>query len=123
MHVIEREFTNELGNRIKITIEGPNSVSENILTLMEFNELQRAMARPPQSLVEERLRADMTELRRVCCARIEELETTSIPLTRAEIQSGHNRVQWAENLIRQLPIGHNGRDSWLLNYGTQGAGS
>jgi hypothetical protein len=66
-----------------------------------------------------RLKADMTELRRVCTARIEELETTSIPLTKAEIQSGHNRVQWAENLIRQLPTGHNGRDSWLLNYGTK----
>jgi hypothetical protein len=67
----------------------------------------------------ERLKADMAELRRICTARIEELEATSIPLTKAEIQSGHNRVQWAENLIRQLPTGHNGRDSWLLNYGTK----
>jgi hypothetical protein len=66
-----------------------------------------------------RLKADMAELRRVCTARIEEMEATSIPLTKAEIQSGHNRVQWAENLIRQLPTGHNGRDSWLLNYGTK----
>lgn len=66
-----------------------------------------------------RVKADMAELRRICTARIEELEATSIPLTKAEIQSGHNRVQWAENLIRQLPTGHNGRDSWLLNFGTK----
>lgn len=24
---------------------------------------------------------------------------------------------WAEGLIRQLPEGHEGRNSWLLNYG------
>lgn len=66
-----------------------------------------------------RVKADMAELRRICTARIEELAATSIPLTKAEIQSGHNRVRWAENLIRQLPTGHNGRDSWLLNFGTK----
>ncbi len=25
---------------------------------------------------------------------------------------------WAERLIEQLPIGHEGRSSWLMNYGT-----
>lgn len=40
-----------------------------------------------------------------------------IELTPAEIQSNHNRVQWAEGLIRQLPETHEGRNSWLLNYG------
>lgn len=51
-----REFTNELGhkikifvremvdNHIKITIEGSNSVSENIITPREFNELRSALA-------------------------------------------------------------------------------
>lgn len=39
-----REFTNELGNRIKITIEGPTSTSENILTAREFAELREAIA-------------------------------------------------------------------------------
>lgn len=34
-----REFTNELGNAIKITIEGPTSTSENVLTPMEVKEL------------------------------------------------------------------------------------
>lgn len=38
-----REFTNELGNRIKITIEGPASISENILTKREFTELREAI--------------------------------------------------------------------------------
>lgn len=40
-----------------------------------------------------------------------------IPLTVAEIESGSDRVQWAEGLIKQLPEGHDGRNSWLLNYG------
>lgn len=39
-----REFINELGNRIKITIEGPFSVSENILTPMETAELAAALS-------------------------------------------------------------------------------
>lgn len=42
----------------------------------------------------------------------------SILLTKAEIQSNTTRVNWAENLIKQLPEDHEGRNSWLLNYGT-----
>ena len=42
-----------------------------------------------------------------------------IHLNKAEIQSGLNRVKWAEALIRQLPENHDGRNSWLLNYGFQ----
>jgi hypothetical protein len=38
-----REFENEIGNHIKITIEGPTSTSENILTPMEVTELRRAL--------------------------------------------------------------------------------
>jgi hypothetical protein len=41
-----------------------------------------------------------------------------IRLTRAEIQSGSDRQQWAEGLILQLPPTHDGRNSWLMNYGT-----
>ena len=41
---VVREFINELGNRIKITIEGPSSVSENILTPMETVELAAALS-------------------------------------------------------------------------------
>lgn len=37
--------------------------------------------------------------------------------TKAEVQSNHDRQQWAENLILQLPNSHDGRNSWLLNYG------
>jgi hypothetical protein len=40
-----------------------------------------------------------------------------IALTPAELQSGHDRVRWAEGLIRQLPEHHDGRNSWLMNYG------
>jgi len=45
----------------------------------------------------------------------------SIELTPAEIQSGVDRVKWAEGLIRQLPEDHEGRNSWLLNYGEKEA--
>ena len=41
-----------------------------------------------------------------------------ILLTPAEVQSGHDRVKWAQGLIEQLPGDHDGRNSWLLNYGT-----
>lgn len=40
-----------------------------------------------------------------------------IQLNKAEIQSSVNRVKWAEGLILQLPKTHEGRNSWLLNYG------
>lgn len=45
----------------------------------------------------------------------------SIQLTPAEVQSGLDRVRWAEGLIKQLPEDHDGRNSWLLNYGTDKA--
>lgn len=35
-----------------------------------------------------------------------------------DAQSAHDRVQWAEYLIDELPGDHEGRNSWLLNYGT-----
>lgn len=41
----------------------------------------------------------------------------SILLTGAELQCNYNRQQWAEDLILQLPVEHDGRNSWLLNYG------
>ena len=56
--------------------------------------------------------------------RIAALETrleTAIELTPAEIQSKLDRVRWAEMLIKQLPEKHDGRNSWLLNYGTDAA--
>lgn len=43
-----------------------------------------------------------------------------IRLTRAEVQSGFDRVRQAEALIRQLPSDHDGRNTWLMNYGTLG---
>ena len=42
----------------------------------------------------------------------------SIPLTEAEAKSGFDRVRWAESLILQFPQTHEGRNSWLLNFGT-----
>jgi len=40
-------------------------------------------------------------------------------LSKAEIESGLSRVKWAELLIKQLPEKHEGRNSWLLNYGSE----
>lgn len=39
-----------------------------------------------------------------------------IHLTGAEKQSGYDRMNFAEDLIRQLPDNHDGRNTWLLNY-------
>lgn len=41
----------------------------------------------------------------------------AITLDAVELQSGLTRVNWAEGLIVQLPKEHEGRNSWLLNYG------
>lgn len=43
-----------------------------------------------------------------------------IKLSKHEMQSGLTRVGNAEGLILQLPKDHDGRNTWLLNYG-QGA--
>lgn len=40
-----------------------------------------------------------------------------IKLSKFEIQSGIDRVNHAEGLISQLPATHDGRNTWLLNYG------
>ena len=40
-----------------------------------------------------------------------------IHLTNAEIQRGLNRQRHAEGLIKQLPEDHDGRNTWLLNFG------
>lgn len=42
---------------------------------------------------------------------------TEIKLTGFEIQSGLDRQRNAELLILQLPEHHDGRNTWLLNYG------
>jgi hypothetical protein len=53
-----------------------------------------------------------------------EMEMTTKPLSQrfiklnaAELQSGLDRIDWAERLILQLPETHEGRSSWLINYG------
>lgn len=44
-------------------------------------------------------------------------ENDKIRLNVAEIQSRFDRVQFAERLIQQLPASHEGRNTWLMNYG------
>lgn len=41
----------------------------------------------------------------------------SIKLTPSEMQSGSSRQKFAEGLIAQLPLDHDGRNTWLMNYG------
>lgn len=45
------------------------------------------------------------------------MKKSKIKLSPAEIQSGSSRVKHAEGLIQQLPADHEGRNTWLLNYG------
>lgn len=40
-----------------------------------------------------------------------------VKLTDAEKQFGTSRLQHAEGLISQLPNNHEGRNTWLMNYG------
>lgn len=42
-----------------------------------------------------------------------------IKLSKHEIQSNLNRVKSAEGLIEQLPETHDGRNTWLMNYGVR----
>ena len=42
-----------------------------------------------------------------------------IPLIETEIQSGLTTIEWAEALIKQLHEEHEGRNSWLFNYGKE----
>lgn len=47
------------------------------------------------------------------------IENKFIKLSESEIQSNLSRVRCAEGLILQLPKDHEGRNSWLLNYGVK----
>ena len=46
-----------------------------------------------------------------------ETMSTKIRLTNIEAETNYTRVHWAEMLMEQLPDDHNGRNSWLINYG------
>ena len=41
----------------------------------------------------------------------------TIKLNEVEIRANFSRVEYAEKLIQQLPKEHDGRNTWLLNYG------
>lgn len=61
----------------------------------------------------------MDTVTEVCITATLESTTDVIHLNKAEIQSKHSRVNRAEDLISQLPKEHDGRNTWLLNYGTR----
>jgi hypothetical protein len=79
---------------------------ENTYPFVGVMEIAAAMLRQQQAEIEA-LKKDLLKYDRLAWH----------DLTEAEIQSGFTRVQWAETLIKQLPEEHEGRDSWLLNYG------
>jgi len=58
------------------------------------------------------------EVRKLTAER-DRLRVSVIKLSPAEIQSGVNRVKFAEGLIQQLPNTHEGRNTWLMNYGVK----
>jgi len=65
------------------------------------------------------LRHDNARHVRICAEQateIAEVKRTAIKLTPVELQSGLDRVRFAELLIKQLPETHDGRNTWLLNY-------
>jgi hypothetical protein len=64
------------------------------------------------TLAEKVARDDPVEIER-----FDDESPTHIKLTPAERQSSYSRQHWAEALISQLPDDHDGRNSWLLNYG------
>jgi hypothetical protein len=47
------------------------------------------------------------------------MSRAAIKLTPAEIQSGLDRQRAAEGLIEQLPKNHDGRNTWLMNFGVK----
>src|SRR5258706_3006793 len=49
------------------------------------------------------------ELHKIVAAELK-LDALALGFTPAEIQSGLDRVRWAEGLIRQLPADHDGRN-------------
>ena len=71
-------------------------------------------------MIEEFIVPEQAEKKRIKsdAERREIMDKEIIVLNQAEIQSKLNRVKLAELLISQLPKTHEGRNSWLLNYGT-----
>jgi len=62
---------------------------------------------------------DLRELDILQKAKESKEDKNIIKLNPEEIQSGYTRLKWAEGLIRQLPKDHDGRNSWLYNYGSR----
>ena len=78
------------------------------MTLQEVQEKQHGHSRPfgaQGEAVNEVPKAEATR-------RVHTLE-----LTPAEVQSKYDRLKFAEALISQLSSDHDGRNTWLLNYG------
>ena len=82
----------------------------DLLDAVEEPDIRRAVAMLRQQQAEiEALKKDLLKYDRLAWH----------DLTKAELESGLSRVQWAEALIKQLPEEHEGRNSWLLNYGDE----
>jgi hypothetical protein len=71
----------------------------------------------PVGSISDILVARASDVIRILTAITGRVQPPCITLTVSEIQSGIDRVKWAQGLIEQLPENHDGRNSWLLNYG------
>lgn len=113
-----------MGDVVKAEIERQRSPASGDATtdakahLGALGFVASAGARHPITIAE--LATILTSDRAATGRRVrEECAKGSIVLTPAELTSGLDRVRWAEGLIKQLPEKHEGRNSWLLNYGTK----
>lgn len=50
---------------------------------------------------------------------LEPLQPAKAEANSAKLSKEREAIRWAEGLINQLPANHDGRNSWLLNFGTE----
>lgn len=93
------------------------AIGLHIPALERFHALQKAGPLRSRALSMLRAARELDADRALSTTAPPRLGSCNINLTEAEMQSGMDRVRWAEGLILQLPESHDGRNSWLLNYG------
>lgn len=94
------------------------SLSPSRLAMLENGYKEKHAALTAEVMTTHALRAENFKLQQTVRQLSEQVTTNFLPRkTQAEKDGAWTRVSWAENLIRQLPVTHEGRNSWLLNFG------
>ena len=94
----------------------PNEVGAFILDKTQLN-LDEYIGTELVKLVDDELTKLSAQIAAMDKVPVEPPRQNVIELTDAEIQSGMDRVWYAELLILQLPAYHDGRNTWLKLYG------